>query len=471
MSYLLYVLAVSVLVTLAAWALERALQALGRPIRWVWVVAMAATAGLSALVVVGVLPLQETTPEWSSNSAESEARVGLPSGEDGAVSGLDEAGRTRGGLRSALALPGTFLNRALGGLQARAASVVSRFAGPSNSTGGVSAASGGAGPLPAGALLVFGMGSSAVLLLLVVAHLRLYMRRRRWGHCTVLETPVRLSGEFGPAVVGVRRPEVVLPRTILRLPRKELGLVLRHEVEHVQAGDTRLLAGALLPLVLAPWNPLVWLQLFHLRQAVELDCDARVLRSGVPASSYARTLLTLSSSERPGLAPSPALTAPSRHLKRRIRSMKTSSLRSRIPTGLAASGLALLFVVLACEVEPPTAETTSEAGDAAHMEVLTGEAEYLEGKVAGARIVLRQDVDVSSGEPEGRMRISGESQGDEDERPLVVVNGVPGVELGGASAELDASNIESVEVLRGAAAVERYGERARHGVILIKTRN
>lgn len=233
--------------------------------------------------------------------------------------------------------------------------------------------------------------------------------------------------------------------------------------------------------------------------------------------------------------------------------MKTSSVRSRIPVGLAAAGLAVLFLALACEVEPPTAEVSNEAEASADIavtditvtetdfmvgdlripvgasplfvvdqvifepgevqdldseeiesvKVLKGEAaasrfgdqgsagvvlittkggdgpqeveivepDYIEGKVAGARIVVGQTLDTSSGEPRGDVRITSESEGEEAERPLVVVDGVPAEGSDGASATMDAENIESVEVLKGAAAAERYGERGRHGVILIKTRN
>ena len=57
-----------------------------------------------------------------------------------------------------------------------------------------------------------------------------------------------------------------------------------------------------------------------------------------------------------------------------------------------------------------------------------------------------------------------------DLRPLIVVDGVimsPGTE----PSDLDALDIDSVEVIKGEAARSLYGERARHGVIRIKTKS
>ena len=53
--------------------------------------------------------------------------------------------------------------------------------------------------------------------------------------------------------------------------------------------------------------------------------------------------------------------------------------------------------------------------------------------------------------------------------PLVVVDGreIPIASLD----ELDRLAVERVEVVKGAAAVTRYGERGRHGVILVTTKS
>jgi TonB-dependent starch-binding outer membrane protein SusC len=52
--------------------------------------------------------------------------------------------------------------------------------------------------------------------------------------------------------------------------------------------------------------------------------------------------------------------------------------------------------------------------------------------------------------------------------PLYVVDGV--IISAGVGLDLDALDIEKIEVIKGAAAAELYGSRAAHGVISITTR-
>ncbi len=42
-----------------------------------------------------------------------------------------------------------------------------------------------------------------------------------------------------------------------------------------------------------PWNLPLWWQWRRMRQAVEMDCDARVLRTGADANAYAKVLLAV----------------------------------------------------------------------------------------------------------------------------------------------------------------------------------
>jgi beta-lactamase regulating signal transducer with metallopeptidase domain len=109
--------------------------------------------------------------------------------------------------------------------------------------------------------------------------LRLARARRRWRPARVDGVPVRVSDADGPAVVGWRRPTIVVPRWALALPDDARALLLAHERAHADAGDVRLLAAATLAVALAPWHPALWWALGRLRAAVELDCDARVLAS------------------------------------------------------------------------------------------------------------------------------------------------------------------------------------------------
>src|SRR5690606_38700405 len=95
----------------------------------------------------------------------------------------------------------------------------------------------------------------------------------------------------GPAAIGLRRSAVVVPAWALELDAELRSLLLRHERSHVEAGDPRLLFAGVLLLAAMPWNPVVWLQLLRLRNAIELDCDARVLASGANPRRYGSLLL------------------------------------------------------------------------------------------------------------------------------------------------------------------------------------
>lgn len=99
------------------------------------------------------------------------------------------------------------------------------------------------------------------------------------------------SAELGPAAVGVRRPRVVLPDWVMDLDDPDREMVVLHEREHARARDPALVALGWALVVLAPWNVALWWQFRRLRQAVELDCDLRVVRRIEDRQSYGRVLL------------------------------------------------------------------------------------------------------------------------------------------------------------------------------------
>jgi beta-lactamase regulating signal transducer with metallopeptidase domain len=60
------------------------------------------------------------------------------------------------------------------------------------------------------------------------------------------------SDDIGPAVVGIIRPRIVVPRWLQNQDAATQGIVMAHEREHVLAQDIRVLGGALLVAVLLP---------------------------------------------------------------------------------------------------------------------------------------------------------------------------------------------------------------------------
>ncbi len=143
--------------------------------------------------------------------------------------------------------------------------------------------------------------------------------RRRWRRETVQSVDVLISETIGPALVGAVAPAIVLPEWSLAMEPSQVALMLRHEQEHQRVGDGRLLAAAQLALVAMPWNVAIWWQLLRLRLAVELDCDARVLRD-VDARSYGDLLLEVARPRRrPMLIGVTAFAERAAQLERRIR--------------------------------------------------------------------------------------------------------------------------------------------------------
>lgn len=92
--------------------------------------------------------------------------------------------------------------------------------------------------------------------------------------------------------------------------------------------------------------------------------------------------------------------------------------------------------------------------------------ESIQGKIAGVTVV-------PLGQPGSGTNIILRSPTsiNKGNAPLVVVDGViQSQAFGGSSADLDASDIESIEVVKGASAASLYGSRAASGVIQIRTK-
>ncbi len=100
---------------------------------------------------------------------------------------------------------------------------------------------------------------------------------------------VLVTDAMGPAAVGMGAAVVLLPRWALELEDQLLDLVLRHEQEHLRANDPTLLFLGLVLIVLLPWQLPLWWAWQRLRLAIEVDCDARLLRRQREQSGYSDT--------------------------------------------------------------------------------------------------------------------------------------------------------------------------------------
>lgn len=228
------------------------------------------------------------------------------------------------------------------------------------------------------------IASALCVALLGVSALRLARMRRDWREAVIAGVPVLLSHDVGPAVIGIIHHGIVVPAWVETLDDDAQRAVMTHEREHVRAGDPLLLWGATLLVAMAPWNAALWYSLRRLRHAIEMDCDARVLRLRPDRHAYCRLLLDVGERTLAGAAPMASLAEPSTMLERRIRAMT-----SHVPVSLrlaTAAALASLVLVAAAFATPRPAVTPT-----ATLATLLMPIRGLRGTMAGRATVVRTD--------------------------------------------------------------------------------
>jgi len=191
---------------------------------------------------------------------------------------------------------------------------------------------------------------------------QLQRARRSWQPADVDGCPILLAGDAGPAVLGGRRAAIVLPRWVLALPQARRQLILRHEREHLRAGDARLQEAMHVARILVPWNPVFWYVERRLRAAIEVDCDRRVLRAApVDRRVYGALLVQVAGRAGHPMHLMPSLSESYTLIARRITVMSRSSKRPTFLPLIAVS-VAVVALVAACSTEAPTAADPTPTG-------------------------------------------------------------------------------------------------------------
>ncbi len=199
--------------------------------------------------------------------------------------------------------------------------------------------------------------SAAAMIMIAAGSLTVTRRARRWTIDQLHGIRVRVSDDVGPAVIGMLRPHIVVPRWLLSKSAAVQRAAVTHELEHVRGRDPALWRFGLVLLALTPWNPIVWWQLRRLRFAIEKDCDQRVLRRGIDRTEYGRALLDIAQSQTAPPFGAVALAERVSQLEQRIRAMLSR------PRGYghravwaALAGVAMVgCIAIAAEVRPPGA--------------------------------------------------------------------------------------------------------------------
>ena len=279
-----YLLLVSCLLSVAAFAAEEALARWQLPRRIVWMAALLLSVG------------------WPTYAVLSQSiRFG---GSSDAAAPLDDAptdvgDQPTGSGTSSAAEPPAVLNW-------------SRWTGLSES---LVSERDGSGRIDSFLFMTWIVSSVLIFALYLAASIGLRFWARHWQSMKIDDCEVLISEALGPATFGFTRPRIVLPRWLVDAESEIQRLVLCHENEHVAARDQVVM----LLVIAAPWNPFLWLQLSRLRLAVETDCDTRVLRRDADADAYALALLTVGQHRSAAPVAAIALTEPTSSLEQRIR--------------------------------------------------------------------------------------------------------------------------------------------------------
>jgi len=398
---MMYILLVTLLIAASARMLEKIIRDFRFPTRYVWLGALLLTAAM-----VAVAPLRTYTVP---NTMAAEV-VQVPEKWDNAASAstlqTNLTGKTVNTLRQLRDWPMIFL-----------ASRTSEKAG-----------------MAAGAIwLLF------TLFLLIAGAMtlgRYQYLRKRWPLVSISGYQARLTPGTGPAVVGVIRPEIVVPEWLFEASDEERNLIVIHEQEHLRVRDPVVLFLGCLIAALIPWNPIVWWMLYRLRLGVELDCDARVIRKGALPGSYGSMLLDVAGRNSGFIHGLPAFSGSPSILNQRLLAMTTQTKRTSTPLTVIFTMLSMSLLFFACD---STVITDAEIIEELHET-------YTERANSDKSTTVRA--------------FAGEG------KPLFVIDGeiIEGFDL----SEINPDQIESISVLKGEAAENLYKEEGKNGVIKIK---
>ena len=340
LAWMLYVIAVTLVLAAAAWAAEYAERLRHSSTRWVWALAIV----LSLLIPTVIASVSIQIPSILT-PAVSEKVIALRTATSAHLSPAILIGRSA---RTAAAWQGL--------------DPVLKLAWPAVSI--------------------------AMCLGLIASGAHLYWRKRSWSTGMLAGTRVYLAPNVGPAVVGLLRPCIVVPAWLMSLPPSHQAAVIAHERSHLDAGDVRLFTAALFLLVFMPWNLPLWWQLRRLRYAIEVDCDIRVLKSGQDAVGYGETLIAVGEHQSAYIGAVAAMSESKSFLERRIAIMMSKPVRWWRASAVALLSLSAVLVAVAAQVSPPNA-----AGSVSPThEEISVDPSVLDGYVgsykAGDRVVL-----------------------------------------------------------------------------------
>ena len=237
-----------------------------------------------------------------------------------------------------------------------------------------------------------------------------------------------------PFTFGLVNKIVVLPE-YLRNQSEKMNMALRHELIHIKHGDY-LLNILLMTIKGTFWlHPLVHKFYKDFKNYRELLCDSQVLTDeSIPQKRYAELLYELAPKNVFTNYPTVSMSVNSSTLKKRIQTMKTQHSKN---TSTFTSSLILMFLSLF----------------------------FITGIMACTDI---EDNGITSAEiQETQQQI--ESTADE-KQPLYVINGkeITNSKSDNMLSRIKPDYIKSIEVLKNETATNKYGDKGKNGVVVLK---
>ena len=486
-TWIFFSLLLGCLVLLAAHAAHDAQRAANRAVRWIWFSAIGVIVALSLAAPFRQLATQMriARPERSRVTSLSLPRV--------ETNGPALAWWSRS--RNAMRIP---VEATIQGVQSTLASVPA--------------------PVQRALAVSWLLATIATLGVFAVSYRRIRRQMSRWPKQRVGSVVARIAPAAGPAVVGLVPAQIILPAWLLDCPAEDQRLVVMHESEHVRAGDPWLLVIACGAVACMLWHPALWFALGRLRLAIELDCDRRVLRRGIPAVAYGSLLIDLSVMRSALPSAMPAFSCNGSYLERRLVAMTSRPSRFAYARRIGSGLVATVALITACESKLPTSAEVErmDVSSAERAIVGTGSVRYvvdgtpvseavakaisaehitsvavtkqrdasseirIATKDAPPAMTLTSDLKKppssvlinlrtarptrdSTGDPVGPSPLRRLFDG------LLIVDGV--VTESAAMNRLDQDRIASIEVVKGAAAAKAYSDpRAMNGVIIVTTK-
>lgn len=344
-AWIIYSLLVGGLLYAAALAAEVVCRGLGAPTRFVWAIALAFTIGLSGSA------LRATNARATSPTPVRAAALGTATGTSVPHAVVPPQAARPSWWHSAIQSLRAATNFVAGVLDPNALAPVARFDRSIDIAASLSAV--------------------AAIAYLVAMLIRLRRVAREFELVDLDGHRVLVSEDVGPALIGMFRPRIVVPRWVLSLNSVERRDILAHEREHASAGDPALAIGAALFVALLPWNVGIWGLFCRLRLAIEADCDARVLRSQSDVRQYGALLLTVYERTVGSRTPRLAFVERRSHLEERIRRLAGRAPRLHSVSGGSAIMASVILAIAACETTAPS----KRAGDSGSGGRVTATAE------------------------------------------------------------------------------------------------